>query len=265
VRASEHTELMLRWWARMGLDLADLAVRRPSGQMLWQHALPLERLPLAWARAENARGADIYLRPARHRSWPVVFLDDLDTALGIEVVRRHAALLVQTSREGGCHLWMLSSRPLSESERRDAQRHLAARSGADPASTSGEHLGRLAGLRNWKRSGQWVNVLGSSTTLSPWEPRFLAAPQRPLTPPAPVALPASPALIASGQGLDLSPSGKEWGWVCGAIASGRPVAEVLAVLLEHCRARRGHDAQRYALRTVQQALRHLGLSTSAQT
>lgn len=259
MRASQHTELMLRWWTGLGLDLADLAVRRPSGQMLWQHSIPLKRLPLAWARAENARGADIYVRPARYRSWPVVFLDDLDERLGIEVVRRHAALLVQTSREGGCHLWMLSSRPLSESERRDAQRHLAARSGADRASTSGEHLGRLAGMKNWKRSGQWVNVLGSSTTLPPWEPRFLAAPQRPLPPPSPVTPRTVQRPPAQDRGLDGSPSGKEWGWVCGALASGRPPGDVYIELLEHCRSRRGHDAQRYALHTLRRALERLGL------
>jgi hypothetical protein len=260
VRSFDHTELMLRWWGRMQLDRADLAVRRPSGQMLWQHALPLERLPLAWARAENVRGADIYVRPARYRSWPVVFLDDLDIQLGLELLRRHAALLVQTSREGGCHLWMLCSRPLSESERHAAQRHLAARSGADPGSTSGEHLGRLSGMKNWKRRGQWVNVLRFSTGLPPWEPRCLGVPQSRLPSAEPTAIPRAVQLRPPlARGLDHSPSGKEWGWVCGSLASGRAPGDVYAALLERCRARRGSDAQRYALRTVRKAMDRLGI------
>lgn len=261
MRSFQHTEQMLRWWAQAQIDRADLAIRRPGGQMLWQRDVPLEKLPLAWARAENVRGADVYVRPARHHPWPVVFLDDLDVELGVKVLRRYAALLVQTSREGGCHLWMRCAWPLSEPQRRDAQRHLAARTGADRASTSGEHLGRLAGMKNWKRTGQWVNFLRSSTALPPWEPRFLLA-QNP-APPAerpisnPFAVQAEIAL-PSDRGIDHSPSGKEWGWVCGALASGVSVRKVYASLLEHCRDHRGQDAQRYALRTVQRALQRTG-------
>ena len=261
MRSSQHTELMLRWWAQAQIDRADLAIRRPCGQMLWRHDVPLEKLPLSWARAENLRGAEIYVRPARHHPWPVIFLDDLDVVLGLKVLRRYAALLLRTSREGGCHLWMRCARPLSEPQRRDAQRHLAACTGADPASTSGEHLGRLAGMKNWKRRGQWVNFLRSSTTLPPWEPRFLPAPA-----PAPSSpRPTSSSLAApepleppSGRPLDHSASGKEWGWVCGALASGLSARSVYTALVEHCRARRGQDAQRYALRTVQRALQRTG-------
>lgn len=261
MRSFQHTELMLRWWAEAHIDRADLAIRRPSGQMLWQRDLPLEVLPLDWARAENVHRADVYVRPARHHSWPVVFLDDLDVQLGIKALRHHAALLVLTSREGGCHLWMRCAWPLSESQRRDAQRYLAARTGADPASTSGEHLGRLAGMKNWKRAGQWVNFLRSSTDLPPWEPRFLLE-QRP-APPAPESI-ASPIAVQShlhlpsDRAIDRSPSGKEWGWVCGALASGMSARDVYGALLEHCRARRGQDAERYALRTLQRALLRTG-------
>jgi hypothetical protein len=263
MRAREHTEQMLHCWASMHVDRADLVVRRSGGEWLWQRDLPLGRLPLAWARAENARGADVYIRPARHHRWPVVFLDDLDPALGLRIMRRYSALLVQTSREGGCHLWMLCSRPLSEPERRDAQRYLAARTGADRGSTSGEHLGRLAGMKNYKRRGQWTGVLGSSMGRPAWEPRFLDAP---LTRPA-ASLPIGSSRVverhlSSNRGIDRSPSGKEWGWAMGALAAGLSPARVYAALLERCLPRRGRDAQRYARRTVLRALRHLGRSDS---
>ena len=77
MKASWHTETMLAAWRRARVDRADLALRRPSGAMLWQRDLALEDLPMAWARAENAHGAEVYLRPARGRDWPMVFLDDL--------------------------------------------------------------------------------------------------------------------------------------------------------------------------------------------
>lgn len=265
MRSVQHTQQMLRWWAQIHIDRADLAIRRPSGQMLWQRDVPLEKLPLSWARAENIRGADVYVRPARHHPWPVVFLDDLDAQLGIKVLRHYAALLIHTSREGGCHLWMRCAWPLSEPQRRDAQRHLVARTGADPGSISGEHLGRLAGMKNWKRHGQWVNFLHSSTHLPPWEPRFLLS--RPLARPAkePISAPLAdqPHLhLPSERGRDHSPSGMEWGWVCGALASGLSARDVYTALLEHCRARRGQDAERYALRTVRRALQRTGPAES---
>ena len=37
-------------------------------------------------------------------------------------------------------------------------------------SISGEHLGRLAGFKNWKRGGTWVNVLGASCHGRHWDP-----------------------------------------------------------------------------------------------
>jgi hypothetical protein len=65
----------------------------------------------------------------------------------------------------------------------------------------------------------------------------------------------------SGPGIDHSPSGKEWGWVCGALEAGVPAAKVYAALLQRAAARRGPDAQRYAPRTVQRALQHTGLAS----
>lgn len=263
--ASRQTEQMLRWWAQAHIERADLAIRRSNGQMLWQRDLPLQKLPLAWARAENAQGAEVYVRPARNHDWPVVFLDDLAIDIAVKVVRRYAALLIHTSIEGGCHLWLRCAWPLDEAARRDAQRWLAARTGADPASTSGEHLGRLAGMRNWKRHGQWVNLLRASTDLPPWEPRFplTQAPLPPSESPVFTPLPGQAKLEPpSACDIDHSPSGKEWGWVCGALEAGVPAQKVYAALLERARARRGADAERYALRTVQRALQRTGVAGS---
>ena len=89
MRASWHTETMLAAWRSARVDRADLALRRPSGAMLWQANLALDDLPLAWARAENAHGADVYIRPARGLDWPMVFLDDVVLQVAKQVACDH--------------------------------------------------------------------------------------------------------------------------------------------------------------------------------
>ena len=147
--------------------------------MLWHADRPLATLPLPWARAHNVRNADVYVRPARGYRWPLVFLDDVPCSAAAAVARKYGALLIHTSAAGGCHIWLRCSLPLDEDERHRAQRYLAPRLGADLGSISGEHLGRLAGFKNCKRAGVWVNVLQASE-LAPWQPApALAQPPSP--------------------------------------------------------------------------------------
>jgi hypothetical protein len=53
MRAREQTERMLNWWAKNGIERADLAVRRADGAMLWHAGL--------WRR----RTADLAVSPPR--------------------------------------------------------------------------------------------------------------------------------------------------------------------------------------------------------
>ncbi|MFQ5601025.1 MAG: DNA-primase RepB domain-containing protein [Candidatus Krumholzibacteriia bacterium] len=253
LRARDHTRIMLGWWQSRAVDHADIALRRSSGAMLWHRQVRLERLPLAWMRAENARGGEVYIRPARSSAWPLVFLDDVDVGRALAVATKYAALVVQTSAAGGCHLWLACDRSLDECERATAQRWLAPRIHADPASTSGEHLGRLAGFRNWKRHGVWVNVLDARRTERPWDPSPELQPG--LAAPSPTPDSASPPTTASGR--DTSPSGREWAWVCSLLEAGCDPAVVHQRLVEHARGRRGRDAERYARRTLIGALRRV--------
>lgn len=250
MRAREHTERMLQWWTRAGVTRADLAIRRPDGVMAWHRDLPLADLPLDWARAENAARGDVYIRPARSHAWPVVFLDDVRVDTAARVVLKYAALVVATSPEGGCHLWLRSRRPLDETSRCAAQRWLAQRVGADRGSTSGEHLGRLAGFRNWKRA-TWVNVHDAVLARPAWDPQAVthldwlpsAATERPLP----------------SRASDTSQSGREWGWVCRLLEAGCASSLVELRLLERARRRRGADAERYAHHTVRRALARVGI------
>ena len=168
-KAAAHTAAMLDAWHQAGIARADLAVRTANAAMLWYADRPLDALPLALARAHNVKQADIYIRPARGSAWPMVLLDDVDIAMAQRVAKHYATLVVHTSAQGGCHLWLRLTRALDEAQRRQVQRWLIPKVDADPGSVSGEHLGRLAGMKNFKRAGQWVNVLQqpSPHTLGP--------------------------------------------------------------------------------------------------
>jgi hypothetical protein len=249
MKAVAHTHSMLRWWTSAGIGLADLAIKRPSRGVIWHYAIPLEALPLSWARAENLHKAEVYIRPARGYSWPLVLLDDVSPVFAARVARKYDALVVKTSKEGGCHLWLSCSLELDEEARKLAQRWLVIRTGADPGSSSGEHLGRLAGFKNWKRGGTWVNVMASSLRGQPWLPRAeddgrlqSRAEQRPRP---------------HRHTTDTSESGKEWGWVCSMLEAGDDPDIVYYRLVQRARPRRGHDAERYASRTINRAIGHV--------
>ena len=260
--ARDHTDRMLHWWSRVGIDRADLAVRRSDGAMLWHADQALATLPLAWARAHNARKADVYVRPARGYRWPLLFLDDVPEPVARAVARKYAALLVRTSPAGGCHVWLRSSVPLDEDQRRQAQRYLARRIGADLASISGEHLGRLAGFKNWKRAGVWVNVLQVSSQ-RPWEPRPAFLESTPSTTQGRCDDPRD-GQTTPGRVTDTSPSGADWAFTCQLLEAGSDPGLVLARLVERARPRRGPDTQRYANRTINRALRHLARATTRE-
>jgi hypothetical protein len=254
MRAGQHTAAMLRFWARAGITHADAAIRRPQGTMIYHYHRPLERLPLAWLRAENVRRAEVYIRPAREQAWPMLFLDDLNLPLALRIAAKYAALVVHTSPLGGCHLWLCLTRALAETQRYQAQRWLAPLIKADLGSVSGEHLGRLAGTRNWKRHGVWVNVLNPQPPpRAPWDPA--AALHSPI--PSRDVKPRGVGVEPASGAIDTSPSGKEWGWVCGAIAAGVDLDFLYRQLLQRASLRRGKDAQRYARYTIDRARRHL--------
>lgn len=254
MKAKEHTSGMLCWLQKVGIEQVDFAVRQENGTMMWHRSLSIERLPLSWARAQNVRQAEVYLRPARHESWPLVFLDDVPRQLAICVSRKYAALAVETSPQGGCHLWLACRRALDESERARAQRWLAQRTGADRGSISGEHLGRLAGFKNWKRSGVWVNTVAASS-LRRWDPT--PALQSSDRGPKARRRGPTPQNSTGVDGVDVSPSGYEWGQICRLLESGADPGTVYQLLVARSRPRRGADAERYARRTVDRAVKHI--------
>jgi hypothetical protein len=252
MRAGDHTAAMLRFWENSAISAVDLAVRRANTVMIWHRACALAHLPLPWLRAENVRQAEIYIRPARSDRWPLILLDDVEPARALRIAQTYAALAVQTSPAGGCHLWLCLTQPLDEHQRYLAQRWLIPRVNADPGSVSGEHLGRLAGTRNWKRGGVWVNVLNPDPpSCPPWDPAPALDPSA-IPPPRRYTTDPHP---SSPHTLDHSASGQEWGWVCGALEAGVDPQIVYRRLLQRASPRRGSDAERYARYTLRRALK----------
>ena len=100
-------------------------------------------------------------------------------------------------------------RLLADRQRCQAQRWLALRVGADLGSVSGEHLGRLAGIKNHKRNGVWVDMLDCANTLAPpWDPTPALQPT-PNDNRCPVPAPG----YDHSTGIDRSEFGRECGWV----------------------------------------------------
>jgi len=173
------------------------------------------------------------------------------------IAGKYDALVVETSKEGGCHVWLTCSTFLDEDHRRRAQRWLAHRIGADPASTSGEHLGRLAGFKNFKRHGNWVNVIASSWKKRKW---LAVTPRQSRQSRQLIERAGGVRTTSDSSKVDSSRSAQEWGWVCGRLENGFAPRQTYHLLVERARTRRGHDAERYARRTVKRALLHVGLT-----
>ena len=87
---------------------------------------------------------------------------------------------------------------------------------------------------------------------SRWEPIY--------TPvvPSPAARPAA----VPQSGPDHNESAREWGRVCGMLEAGVDAETVYGRLIQRAASRRGNDVERYARRTMEQALRRVAQGTS---
>lgn len=259
---------LIKWLCQSGITHFDLAVQRrcPSGEkrsFLAPRTTKAENLApsqiearLAWLRAENAAGADIYFRPYRHEAWPLVFLDDLSPNMAYKIAAKYRAAVIETSW-GRCHLWLHMTQALDEIQRFETQTELVERLNgeADPGSVSGEHWGRLPGFRNRKpRRDCWVNLLMLShgPSCNPPEVATHRSNQR-----------KKREVCHSSDNLEgtkIDHSRMEWGWVMGSLENGVSPQQVLASLSERAQARRGQkDGVRYARYTVKNACRILGI------
>lgn len=256
MRARDHTNRLLTWWQENGIDRVDWANAR-AGRWINYHniALPASK-HLAWLRAANARHHDIYVRPARHHRWPHLFLDDLPIATARTLAQRYRSVIVHTSPRGGCHLHLITNRPVTEIERHRLQQHLAHQHGADLAATAGAQFQRLPGMRNWKRHGTWVNIIAQSPVGAPPLPVEEHLPQEDRNT-VPTRQPRTTVNIGNATNhsrVDHSPSGKDWAYVCQRLERRHPPDDIIADLAHRVAHRHESRAQAYAAYTVTKAL-----------
>lgn len=149
----------------MGCISYEVGVRDKQGRMLsrtWSKEEVLKAVP--WLKRENAKGADIYIRPGGDDNQGLVLVDDLSVG---QVERMKAAgfppaVLVETSPQNHQAWVRLSESPLNPRVASFASKALAKRYDGDPNSADWRHFGRLAGFTN--RKPQHVSEAGSC----PW-------------------------------------------------------------------------------------------------
>ena len=79
----------------MGVDSFEVGIRDQAGRMLtrtWSKAETLQAMP--WLKRENAKGADVYVRPAGEANAGLVLVDDLNRG---QLARMQAAGMTPAS------------------------------------------------------------------------------------------------------------------------------------------------------------------------
>ena len=108
-----------------------------------------------WLKRMNARGNDIYIRPAEMEKHGLVLVDDVDRAVIGDMARNghNCALNIETS-PGNSQVWVRIGNEVSGQIRSEVGRMLATMYGSDPNSADHRHYGRLAGFTNQKSEHQ---------------------------------------------------------------------------------------------------------------
>lgn len=151
-RRDRSLEAIQRQVTALGVERFEVGIRdAKTGQMMnreWSRE-ELERA-VPWLKRMNARGNDVYIRPAGEHG--LVLVDDLKPQ-ALERMKADGldpAAIIETS-PGNYQAWIkLSDSPLSADVRRIAAQDLARRYGGDPNSADSRHYGRLAGFTNQK-------------------------------------------------------------------------------------------------------------------
>jgi hypothetical protein len=137
----------------MGVDTFEVGIRDQAGRMLvrtWSTAKVLESLP--WLKRENAKGADVYVRPAGEANAGLVLVDDLNRgALARMKADGLAPAAVTETSPDNFQAWVrVHDKPIPPEVATEVAADLASRYGGDPNSADWRHFGRLAGLTNAK-------------------------------------------------------------------------------------------------------------------
>jgi hypothetical protein len=150
--ASTTQSVIRKQLCAMGCELFEIGVLRMDGRMLLRSGWSADQIDaaVAWLRRENARGAQIFVRP--HGTHALSLVDDLsaETIPRMTDAGFQPAVVIETS-PCNFQVWLnhgpiLIDRTFST----QAAKELARRFGGDPSSADWRHFGRLAGFTNQK-------------------------------------------------------------------------------------------------------------------
>jgi hypothetical protein len=136
----------------MGCERFEVGIRdAKTGKMMnrtWIAGEVHKSIP--WLKRMNAKGNDIYVRPADDKTG-LILVDDIDAVTVAEMRENgHAPALVVETSSKNMQAWVNTSHRLTQAYRTAIARHLAKTYDADRASADGKHYGRLAGFTNQK-------------------------------------------------------------------------------------------------------------------
>lgn len=217
---------------------------------------------MPWARAKNAAGYNIWIRPAAVLvANPYLMLDDLPLSRARAILQKYSGATVETS-PGNHQVWLRCSRPMSREQRQNVLRHLASITGSDSGAISEPRWGRLPGFRQRKpgKSG-WTNLLSISA-----QPLFDPAPY--FEPPVVASLPAPRARVVPTHSCNGSShddlSRVEFGLACRMLREGVARDVVEGCIRDMVAASGRRKSRDYAKRTVDAAM-HAVLKTAKRT
>jgi len=280
MKPMDQIQTFLKWFTHQGVNAFDIHVRKPkslnenykTGEWVWLNynenvsADYIKNKLIMWIKYENARGSDIYFRPYRNDKHAVIFLDDVPCDKALKVAKKYTACVVETSCNN-TQVWLAIDKPLDKNDRKLAQRFLRDKGYTDSGSISGDHLGRLCGVKSQKHVS-WVNLVKTSI-VKPYSP-IIENNETDIFPPTESITSVYNAVKMNKQKIenkigglcalkvlsfrnDTSASGKEFGWILGMLRAGIDNATVKEKLLHTSVVRNKLNADKYVEYTLKKA------------
>ncbi len=156
------------------VDRFEVGIRRVDGKMLnreWSKERVLNSIN--WLKRENAKGSDIYIRPAPTdgKNQGVILVDDLKDK-SIAQMKQDGfspAAVVETS-PNNYQAWIrVSLDPLDKKEATEIAKDITHKYGGDPNSADWRHYGRLAGFTNRKPKHVMEDGRSPYTKIHVWD------------------------------------------------------------------------------------------------
>lgn len=152
-RGLDRTYLAVRRQLQaMGANFYEIGIKTAKGMLKREWSIEQVLKSISWLKRENAKGADIYVRPAGDQNNGIILVDDINQK-NLNIMKNKGfepATVVETS-PFNYQAWIrLSQSPLDPKFATALSKGIANCFEADPNSADWRHFGRLAGFTNRK-------------------------------------------------------------------------------------------------------------------